>query len=217
MKITLPKGHCMHVAVVETDPLRFAGFRAVLESQSDLQLTAVSLSEVGATKGMDVVLGGGPSRQDILNRVEALKAIRADLQIMVTGSDISDDFALNALVCGAKGYIDEAAPVQELAKAIRIVAEGLVWAPRRVVAMFIDRRGRPFSSAPMGSQTFTSREKEVLNLLVKGQPNKEIGTSLGIGERTVKAHVAKLMRKAGVQNRILLSMHAITHSLVPAM
>jgi len=120
----IKKALLAEIISVETDPLRFAGFRAVLESQSDLQLTAVSLSEIGATKGIDVVLVGGPSRQDILNRVEALKAIRADLQIMVTGSDISDDFALNALVCGAKGYIDEAAPVQELAKAIRI--DGIV-------------------------------------------------------------------------------------------
>src|SRR5438477_492617 len=58
------------------------------------------------------------------------------------------------------------------------------------------------------------REKQVLELLVAGRSNKEIGAALGIEERTVKAHVAKLMRKVGVQNRIALSVHAITHSLV---
>jgi len=62
--------------------------------------------------------------------------------------------------------------------------------------------------------TFTDREKEVLEMLVAGQSNKEIGAPLGIRERTVKAHVAKLMRKVGVHNRIALSVHAITHSLV---
>ena len=55
---------------------------------------------------------------------------------------------------------------------------------------------------------------QVLELLVVGRSNKEIGSVLGIEERTVKAHVAKLMRKVGVQNRIALSVHAITHSLV---
>ena len=60
------------------------------------------------------------------------------------------------------------------------------------------------------------REKEVLEMLVAGRSNKEIGSALGIEERTVKAHVAKLMRKVGVQNRIALSVHAITHSLVTA-
>ena len=53
-------------------------------------------------------------------------------------------------------------------------------------------------------------------MLVAGRSNKEIGSALGIEERTVKAHVAKLMRKVGVQNRIALSVHAITHSLVTA-
>jgi hypothetical protein len=53
-------------------------------------------------------------------------------------------------------------------------------------------------------------------LAAQGRSNKEIGSALGIEERTVKAHVAKLMRKVGVQNRIALSVHAITHSLVTA-
>jgi DNA-binding NarL/FixJ family response regulator len=61
---------------------------------------------------------------------------------------------------------------------------------------------------------FTEREKTVLELLVVGHANKEIGAALGIEERTVKAHVAKLMRKVGVDNRVSLSVHAITHSLV---
>ena len=67
---------------------------------------------------------------------------------------------------------------------------------------------------PAGRANFSDREKEVLELLVAGRSNKEIGSPLGIGERTVKAHVAKLMRKVGVQNRIALSVHALTHSLV---
>jgi DNA-binding NarL/FixJ family response regulator len=61
---------------------------------------------------------------------------------------------------------------------------------------------------------FTDREKEVLELLVAGHANKEIGAALGIEERTVKAHIAKLLRKVGVDNRVTLSVHAITHSLV---
>jgi len=74
----------------------------------------------------------------------------------------------------------------------------------------------PAIAFPAGRAAFTDREKKVLELLVAGRSNKEIGSPLGIGERTVKAHVAKLMRKVGVQNRIELSVHAITHSLVTA-
>ncbi len=83
--------------------------------------------------------------------------------------------------------------------------------------MFIERvSSAPARSFPAGRDAFTVREKEVLELLVAGRSNKEIGSPLGIAERTVKAHVAKLMRKVGVQNRIALSVHALTHSLVTA-
>ena len=85
------------------------------------------------------------------------------------------------------------------------------------VACFHFHRTRNFFTGtdfPAGRVTFTDREKEVLELLVVGRSNKEIGSVLGIEERTVKAHVAKLMRKVGVQNRIAFSVHAITHSLV---
>jgi DNA-binding NarL/FixJ family response regulator len=53
-------------------------------------------------------------------------------------------------------------------------------------------------------------------MLVAGCSNKEIAVPLGIEERTVKAHIAKLMRKVGVVNRVMLSTHAITHSMVPS-
>src|SRR5438132_13428926 len=82
--------------------------------------------------------------------------------------------------------------------------------------MFIER----ISNAPRRilptdqNVAFTDRETQGLKMLVEGRSNKEIGTPLGIGERTVKAHVAKLMRKVGVENRVALTVHAITHSLV---
>jgi len=84
-----------------------------------------------------------------------------------------------------------------------------------VMSIFIDRvTSSPGKIFPAGRVSFTDREKEVLELLVAGRSNREIGQALQIEERTVKAHVAKLMRKVGVQNRIALSVHAITHSLV---
>ena len=110
---------------------------------------------------------------------------------------------------------DEAASPAEFIQAMRIVHAGSVWAPSRVLSIFIERvTSSPGRIFPAGRVTFTDREKEVLELLVVGRSNKEIGSVLGIEERTVKAHVAKLMRKVGVQNRIALSVHAITHSLV---
>ena len=86
----------------------------------------------------------------------------------------------------------------------------------RVLSMFIERiSDSPRHIFPTDQVAFTDRETEVLKMLVEGRSNKEIGTPLGIRERTVKAHVAKLMRKVGVENRVALTVHAITHSLVP--
>lgn len=128
---------------------------------------------------------------------------------------MEDQTIVEAIALGAKGYVGGATSPADLVQAIRMVSQGTVWAPRRVLSMLIERTSSLSRHiGPAGHDTFTQREQEVLDMLVAGRSNKEIGAPLGIGERTVKAHVAKLMRKAGVQNRIALSIHAIKHSLV---
>lgn len=205
----------IRVAVVESDPLRFIGFRALFDDEPEFELSASTVAEI-ATKGeVDLILLGSRGGLNLFDVMASLKASRPDLRIIVTGAGADDETILKALAAGAKGYVDEAATPTEFTTAIRIVNQGSVWAPRRVLSTFIERvTASPGRIFPAGRVTFTDREKEVLELLVAGRSNKEIGSALGIEERTVKAHVAKLMRKVGVQNRIALSVHAITHSLV---
>jgi DNA-binding NarL/FixJ family response regulator len=205
----------IHVAVVESDPLRFIGFRALFESEPDLELQAVTAAEIATRSNIDLILLGGRGSQNLFDLMAGLKASRPDLRILVTGLNADDETILKAVMAGAKGYIDEAATTAEFAQAIRTVHQGSVWAPRRVLSMFIERvSSSPGKIFPAGHVVFTDREKEVLELLVAGHANKEIGAVLGIVERTVKSHVAKLLRKVGVDNRVTLSVHAITHSLV---
>ncbi len=207
----------IRIAVVESDPLRFVGFRALFDAESDFELVSASMSEISALEGINLILLGNRNGQNLFDVMASLKATRPDLRIIVTGSGIDEETILKAIASGAKGYVDEAAAPTEFVQAIRIVNEGSVWAPRHVLSMFIERvSNSPGRVFPAGRVTFTDREKEVLEMLVAGRSNKEIGSALGIEERTVKAHVAKLMRKVGVQNRIALSVHAITHSLVTA-
>ncbi len=205
----------IRIAVVESDPLRFVGFRALFDTESDLELVSSTVAELSTRKDVDLVLLGSRNGQNLFDLMASLKAARPDLRIIVTGTGADDEAILKAVAAGAKGYVDEAASPAEFVQAIRIVNQGSVWAPRRVLSIFIERvTSSPGRIFPAGRVTFTDREKEVLELLVAGRSNKEIGAALGIEERTVKAHVAKLMRKVGVQNRIALSVHAITHSLV---
>ncbi len=215
MKPAPAKKPRIRIAVVESDPLRFVGFRALFDSEPDFELLSATMADLSAQPNIDLVLLGSRGGQNLFDVMAAMKAARPDLRIIVTGSGADDETILKAITAGAKGYVDEAAPPADFIQAIRMVNQGSVWAPRHVLSMFIERvSSSPGRIFPAGRVAFTDREKEVLEMLVAGRSNKEIGAALGIEERTVKAHVAKLMRKVGVQNRIALSVHAITHSLV---
>ena len=215
MKAALAKKPLIRIAVVESDPLRFVGFRALFEVEPDFELISASLPEAGTQQNIDLVLLGEHSSQNLFEMMASLKATHPQLPIIVTGSGVDEETILKTIAFGAKGYVDSAAPVADFMQAIRIVSQGSVWAPRHVLSVFIERVSSvPRHSVPAVHPTFTDREREVLEMLVGGRSNKEIGAPLGIGERTVKAHVAKLLRKIGVQNRIALSVHAVTHSLV---
>jgi DNA-binding NarL/FixJ family response regulator len=217
MKAATAKKPVIHIAVVDSDPLRFIGLRSLFDEEPDLELTAATLEELPRLPNVDLILLGnrGSGTASVFDVMASLKAARPDLRIIVTGTGVDDETILKALAAGAKGYVDEAASPSEFVQAIRVVHNGSVWAPRRVMSIFIDRvTSSPGKIFPAGRVEFTDREKEVLALLVAGRSNREIGQALQIEERTVKAHVAKLMRKVGVQNRIALSVHAITHSLV---
>jgi DNA-binding NarL/FixJ family response regulator len=202
------------IAVIESDPLRMIGYRALFDAEPEFELLSGALHEVAAHSEVTVALLGSRGGENLFDMIASLKAVRPDLRVIVTGSAADDETILKAIAGGAKGYVDEGASPAEFIQAIRIVMHGSIWAPRRVLSMFVDRVSASGRIFPAGRLTFTDREKEVLALLVAGRSNKEIGSALGIEERTVKAHVAKLMRKVGVQNRIALSVHAITHSLV---
>lgn len=217
MKTTKISRHIpkIKIAIVESDPLRFIGFRSLFDAHPEIEVIAATLADVGRHTDIDMMLLGSRNGQNLFDVMAGLKAARPDLRILVTGSGADDETILKAVAAGAKGYVDEAADPKEFIMAINVVNQGSVWAPRRVLSMFIERvSASPGRIFPAGRVNFTDREKEVLELLVVGRSNKEIGAVLTIEERTVKAHVAKLMRKVGVQNRIALSVHAITHNLV---
>ena len=95
----------------------------------------------------------------------------------------------------------------EFKQAIRLVHSGEVWAPRRVLANFIERVTASAAARqikPRDGQIISRRQRQVLGLLAVGSSNREIAGQLGLTERTVKAHVAELLRKIGAPNRIAL-------------
>ncbi len=214
-RIKPPPETTIRVAVVESDPLRFLGFRAIFSSEEGFRIRAASVLEIMSSPDDDIILMTSNGGEAFYAAMSALKALRPTIRIIVTGGGTSDEEILRAIAAGAKGYVAEDATPGEFKRAIREVHNGSVWAPRRVLCLFIERAtASPRRVRPQGEDKISEREREVLKLLVAGRSNKEIGDVLEIEERTVKAHVSQLMRKVGVQNRIALSVHAITHSLL---
>jgi DNA-binding NarL/FixJ family response regulator len=205
----------IRLAVVESDPLRIVGFRALFDNDPQFAVKGCTPASIFQTRSFDVVLIGsrtGPAMYEIM---AGLKSLDPSVRILATGSVRNDELALRALSAGAKGYIDENSSAEDFKEAVRTIYGGSAWASQHLISQFIERV-TSVPRNPKGTQPliFTAREREVLYLLVAGHSNKEIGAIMGIEERTVKAHVSKLMQKTGVTNRIALSVHALTHSLL---
>ncbi|MFZ0706126.1 MAG: response regulator transcription factor [Candidatus Korobacteraceae bacterium] len=157
------------------------------------------------------MLVGSHGLGSVFDAIAAIRSLKPDVKIIVTSALTSDEAILRAISVGVKGYLDEAAPAEVYIKALRIVNEGSIWAPRRVLAMFVERVIA--NPKKLTSHNLSDRERQVLELLVAGRTNKEIGSELGIEERTVKLHISRLMQKIGVDNRIALSVYAVTKLL----
>jgi len=132
MKAATAKKPLIRIAVVESDPLRFVGFRALFDSESDFELISASLTDISTQQNIDLVLLGNRSGQNLFDVMASLKAVRPDLRIIVTGSGMDEETILKAIASGAKGYVDEAATPTEFVQAIRIVNQGSVWTAFRL-------------------------------------------------------------------------------------
>jgi DNA-binding NarL/FixJ family response regulator len=147
METSQVKKTIVRIAVIDSDPLRFVGFRALLSSESDFELESVSLTEIGTHQEVDLVLVGRHPGKSVIEVLTTMKILCPDLDVIVTGCSLDDAAILKAITAGAKGCVDEAASVGEFVRAIRTVLAGSVWAPRRVLAMFVEQASR--SSGPV--------------------------------------------------------------------
>jgi len=148
------------------------------------------------------------------SRLEGALALAGDLRgrrpalIFVSGED-DNDWTVRALAAGARGVFGKAAPPEQLAKAIRVVHEGELWASRRLVAAALEHlaamaRPTPFG-APAWEQRLSAREREVMQRAARGLTNRQLARRLAISGATVKAHLNRIFQKLGVHNRAELA------------
>ena len=123
---------------------------------------------------------------------------------MLTTFDL-DEYVYEALRVGASGFLLKDTPADRLLDAIRVAAAGdALLAPsitRRLIERFAAARGRP-RTASGGAPRLTARELEVLRLVARGLSNAEIAAELVLGENTVKTHVAQVLAKLGLRDRV---------------
>jgi DNA-binding NarL/FixJ family response regulator len=211
----------VHIGLVSGEPLRLEGLISVFDQPATGGRVAMipiagNLTELLARPDLEylvVDLHDTPAVSDIL---ESIHRERPGLRVIVIGPEGNDELVMVSIISGARAYLDPSADIAMVRQAIEVVTEGSIWAPRRLLSKLIDRLLKvPDSSLTNANPHFTDREKEVLDLILLARSNREIGRQLGIEERTVKAHVGRLMRKTGADNRIELTMRTLNRPGVP--
>ena len=212
MKETLPSEQ-LRIGLIATDPLRVLGLQAIFAEDPRTEIIPLSVPGALDASGVSLILIDAACTDHLFELLETFRRSRPHLRLIVVGLEESHDYIQRVIGAGAKGYLAHTARENEIKMAIEIVRDGSVWAPRKVLARLLEVSSVD-TRAPQPEPKFTERESQVLKLLVAGRPNREIAEALGIDAATVKAHVGRLMRKVGVDNRIALTMQAVSRNLV---
>jgi DNA-binding NarL/FixJ family response regulator len=212
----------IRVCIVENEALVREGLRRVLELDPEIAVTGEA-SDAGQALSVvrgappDVVLldmrmpGGGGLR--VLEELDG-DASAPPCLVLTTFDDA--DALLAAARAGAKGYLLKDVMPEELGNAIRCLAGGGTWfKPSLTEGVLrglesVRDGGRPRDHA---DEPLTHREREVVRMMAGGYSNREIGSALGVAERTVKNHVSSILAKLGVRDRTRAVLKALEKQL----
>jgi DNA-binding NarL/FixJ family response regulator len=200
-----------------------AGFRLILSAETDLAVAGE------AADGVQAVAAARRLRPDVMlmdvrmPRLDGIGATRELLKdgqtatrvLVLTTFDI-DSYVYDALRAGASGFLLKNAPPEDLVQAIRVVAAGAALLDPAVTRRVIEEFARNPAPGPRPKELnlLTERELEVLHQVARGLSNAEIAAALVVSEATVKTHVARLLNKLRLRDRVQAVVYAYEHGVV---
>ena len=211
----------IRVVVADDQPVICAGFAALLAAQDGIEVTGTAangreLVALVAADPPDVALVD--IRMPVLDGIEATRLITRDhpTRVLILTTFDLDAYVYDAIRAGASGFLLKDVTADRLVDGVRMIAEGsMLLGPtvsRRLVADFA--RGPRSSAQVQVSDVLSPREHEVLLELAQGLSNAEIADRLVISTETVKSHVAEVLRKLGLRDRIQAVVFAYENGLV---
>jgi DNA-binding NarL/FixJ family response regulator len=211
------------VLIADDQALVRVGLRKILESEPDMDVVGEAADGEDAVTSVrklrpDVVLMD--IRMPVLDGIEATRRIvraQAGTRVLMLTTFGLDSYVYDALRAGASGFMLKDAPPEEIAAAVRIVASGdALLAPsvtRTVIEEFARQSPAPPPTPPQVAE-LTPREREVLDLLARGMSNPQICERLFISEATAKTHVARILQKLDLRDRVQAVIYAYETGLV---
>lgn len=197
------------VCLLSPHPLFLCQFEQLLGGSFRLELRQIDIRERAGLQAASIpnsdvyVIDASPMRQHTVAVLSHVLSGHEDAHLLVLAETFSEADAFPLLQAGARGLLTYTEAHQQLARAIREVAQGGFWVPRALLSRFVDfilRSGRN-RRAFKGIANLSRREQEVIGCLLQNLSNKEIASRLNISERTAKFHVSNLLAKHGLQRR----------------
>ena len=199
----------MRLGLVGADPLRVLGLESILSETENVDVSVLTVAEALDMASPSLMVVDASCTENLFDLLGGFRRARPGIKLIVVGLLSEPMYIQQVIGAGAKGYLTHSATEAEIRMAIRVVQDGSVWAPRKVLARLLENGVEQVKGKQAVTVTFTEREVQVLRLLVMGRTNRDIAQALRIDEVTVKGHMGRLMRKVGVDNRIALTIHAI--------
>ncbi|MBO8126933.1 MAG: response regulator transcription factor [Firmicutes bacterium] len=213
----------MKILIADDHPLFREGLRRVISLEDDITLVAEAKDGEEAVK-LALALRPDVIVLDItmpkLNGIEATRAILKEWPealIVVLTFHSSEEYIMQVLQAGAKGYLVKDSDPASLAETIRLVYNGGSIYPPSILAKALSQAQKAKAETAAHKEPgakLTPRELEILQCLAEGKSNREIADDLCISEKTVKNHLSNLFRKLDVSDRTQAVLYGLKHKLV---